>query len=90
MNVVADFPADAQPAEPVQQGEALLDDPAVHAQAGAVLHAAPGDDRGDPGGPDLLAVLVVVVAAVCVNPVRAPAGPAAASADRRDGLDRGA
>jgi hypothetical protein len=37
VDVVADLPADAQPPEPVQQGEALLDDPAVHAQPGAVL-----------------------------------------------------
>ena len=63
MDVLADLPADAQPAEPVQQGEALLHDPAVHTQPGAMLGAAARNDRGDPGGPDLLAVLVVVVAA---------------------------
>ena len=40
MDVVADFPADAQAAEPVQEGEALLNDPSVHAQAGAVLPPA--------------------------------------------------
>jgi hypothetical protein len=39
VDVVADLPADAEPAEPVQQGEALLDHPAVHAQAGAMLGA---------------------------------------------------
>ena len=48
VDVVADLPADAQPAEPVQQGDGLFDDPAVDAQAGAVLGAAAGDDRGDP------------------------------------------
>ena len=30
MDVVADLPADPQAAEPVQQGEGLLDHPAVH------------------------------------------------------------
>ncbi|PWK84613.1 hypothetical protein C8D88_108228 [Lentzea atacamensis] len=35
-----DFPADAQAAEPVQQGQGLLDDPAVHAQSRAVVDAA--------------------------------------------------
>ena len=45
VDVVADLPADAQPAEPVQQRDGLLDDPAVHAQAGAVFGAAAGDDR---------------------------------------------
>ena len=54
-------------AEPVRQGETLLDDPAVHAQAGAMFLAAPGDDWGDLGGPDLRAVLVMVIAAVCVE-----------------------
>ena len=71
MDVVADLPADAHPAEPVQQGETLLHHPAVHAQPGAMLGAAPRDDWGDPGGPDLLAVLVVVIATVGVDPIRA-------------------
>ena len=74
MDVVADLPADAQPPEPVQQGETLLNHPAVHAQPGAVLGAAARDDWGDPGGPDLLAVFVVVIAAVRVNLVRALTG----------------
>jgi len=89
MDVVTDLPADAQPPEPVQQGETLLNHPAVHAQPGAVLGAAARDDWGDPGGPDLLAVFVVVIAAVRVDLVRALAGPAAAAAYRRDGLDQG-
>ena len=74
MDVVADLPADAQPPEPVQQGEALLHHPAVHAQPGAVLGAAARNDGGDSGGPDLPAVLVVVIATVRVDPIRALAG----------------
>jgi hypothetical protein len=61
VDVAADLPADPQPAKPAQQGDGLLDDPAVHAQARVMLRAAPGDHRDDPGRPDLLAVLVVVI-----------------------------
>ena len=42
-----------------------------------------------PGRPDLPAVFVVVIAAVGVDLIRALAGPAAAAAHRRDGLDQG-
>jgi hypothetical protein len=54
-----------------------------------MLFAAPGDNRRDPGLADLLAVLVVVLAAVGVDRIRALAGPAAPAAHRRDGLDEG-
>ncbi len=89
MDVVADLPANPQPAEPVQQGEGLLDDPAVHAQARAVLGAAAGDDRGDALLPHPPAVLVVVIAAVGVDLIRPLAWPATAAPHRRDGLDQG-
>ena len=36
MDVVADLPADAQAAEPVQQAEGLLDHPPIDTHAGAV------------------------------------------------------
>jgi hypothetical protein len=52
VDVVADLPADAQAAEPVQQGDGLLDHPAVSSAAGAVRGAAAGDDRLDALGPD--------------------------------------
>jgi hypothetical protein len=39
VDVVADLPADAQPAEPVQQGDGLFDDPAADAGSGAVFGA---------------------------------------------------
>src|SRR2546429_220151 len=89
VDVVADLPADAQPPEPVQQRDRLLDHPAVGAQAGAVLRAAAGDHRGDALAADLPAVLVVIVAAVGVEGIRALPGPSAAAADWRDGLEQG-
>jgi hypothetical protein len=55
-----------------------------------MLFAAPGDNRGDPGLADLLAVLVVVIAAVGVDLIRALAEPAGAAAYRRDGPRSGA
>jgi hypothetical protein len=75
MNVVADLPADPQPAEPVQQREGLLHHPAVHAQPGAMRGAAAGKHRGDALGPDLPAVLVMVIAPVGIDRIRALAWP---------------
>lgn len=66
VDVVADFPADAQAAEPVQPGDGAFDDPALGAEAGAMRCAASGDDGGDATGADLLAVAVVVVAPIGV------------------------
>jgi hypothetical protein len=54
-----------------------------------MLRAAPGDHRGDPGRPDLLAVLAVVIPTAGVDLTRPPAGPSAAATYRRDGPDQG-
>ena len=65
----------------MQQREGLLHDPAVHAQASAMLRTAAGNHRGNALVPDLPTVLVVVIAPVGVNRIRArarsaaPAGP---------------
>jgi hypothetical protein len=64
VDVVADLPADAQPAEPVQQFDGLPGHPAVPSAPRAVRGAAAGDDRLDPPGPDQRAVLVVVAGPV--------------------------
>ena len=46
VEVVADFPVDAQAAEPVQEGEGAFDDPAVNTEAGAVVFTAgPFEDK---------------------------------------------
>jgi hypothetical protein len=58
------FVADPQPAEVVQMRESALDDPALAAQAGAVLDAALGDHWGDAPRPEDGPVLLEVVAAV--------------------------
>lgn len=75
VDVVADLPADAQAAEPVQQRDRSFHDPAEHAQAGAVPGAAPGEVRGDLEPADLVPVDLVVIAAVGVQ-VLARAGAA--------------
>jgi hypothetical protein len=79
-------PADPQAAEPVQVGEGALHDPALVAQAGAVLGAAAGDQRLHTETPDESAVLVVVVAAVTQHRVRAAPRPAALAPHGRHGL----
>jgi DDE superfamily endonuclease len=71
------------------EGERLFHDPAVHAQPRAVLLAASGDERRDPGVSHLLAVLVVVVAAIGVERVGSPSWTSATSTHRGDGLDQG-
>src|SRR6516162_8373284 len=76
VDVIADLPADPQPPEPVQQGDRLLHHPAVHAQPGAMLRATASDHRGDALGPDLPAVLVMVIAPVGIDRIRPPAGSA--------------
>ncbi|WP_419197627.1 hypothetical protein [Microbispora hainanensis] len=53
-----------------------------------MLSAASGDLRANAQRPDMLAVLVVVVAAVTEDDVRAPAGPAALAEYRWDGLQQ--
>jgi hypothetical protein len=88
VDVAAALVAGAQPLEGVQPGEAALDDPALTSQAGAVGDAAAGDPRSDPASAQLSAVDVVVVAAVGEQIPRSPAGSAAPSSDRRDGVDQ--
>ena len=68
MDLGAAVVADEQPFELVQPGEGALDDPAVAAEAGAVLGLAAGDLGLDAALADEVAVLVVVVAAVGDEP----------------------
>ena len=75
--------ADEQPFELVEPGEGALDDPAVAAEAGAMLGLAAGDLGLDSALAELSAVLVVVVAAVGGEPVWPPSGSADAAAHRR-------
>jgi hypothetical protein len=83
----AALPADPQAAELVQPGEGPLDDPAHPPGARAELGCAAGDDRLDAAGPQLAAVLVVVIAAVGDQAVGALAWPAGLAADRADTVD---
>lgn len=76
------FVAGSQTAEVVQVGEAAFDDPALAAQAGAVVGAAAGDDGLDAARPEQPAVLVVVVAAVGQDQVGLLSWPADLAGDR--------
>ena len=51
----------------MQQRDGLLDHPTVGAQAAAVCFAAASDLWGDPFVAHQVVVLVVIVAAVCVD-----------------------
>ncbi len=51
MDVVAGFPADGQPPEPVQQGDSVLYGPALRAQARVMFGAMAGDHGGVLGLP---------------------------------------
>ncbi|GAA3799660.1 hypothetical protein GCM10022403_037180 [Streptomyces coacervatus] len=88
VDAVADLPADAQAPEPVQRCDGALCDPAVDSEAGAVFGAASGDDRSDLEPAHLVAVDVVVIATVGVDPAGPTQEPAAPAADRQDGLDQ--
>ena len=72
----------------MQPGEGALDDPAVAAEAGAVLGLEAGNDWFDPALPKLSAVAGVVVAAVADQLVRAPAWPANRPAYRWHSVDK--
>lgn len=83
MDVIADLPADAQSAEPVQQRDGLFDSPAIDPEPGAVLGSAFGELRLDSLGLHELAVLVEAVGSVGARAPRGayvggPAGPAQA------------
>ena len=83
MDVVAAVGADEQSASAVEPGEGALNDPAVAAEAGAVVGLASSDDGFDPSLPDEAAVLVVVIAAVGNQRLGASSRSADAAADGR-------
>ncbi len=64
MHVGVTLVANSQTSEVVQVRKAALDDPALAAQAGAVLCSASGDHGCDPERSQQAAVLVVVIATV--------------------------
>ena len=87
MDFVAAVVADEQSLVVVQPGEGALDDPAHPTEPGAVLGLATSDLRFDVAGAEFAAVLLVVVAAVGSDPVRASAWPADLAAYWRDAID---
>jgi hypothetical protein len=87
MDVGSAFGADAKPPETFEPGEGSFDRPADCAEAGAVFDAAAGDDGCDAAVADQAPVLVVVVAAVGVDPAWSAAWFADDAADGWDGVD---
>ena len=88
MQLVGALVADAQSSQVVQVRERALDDPALAAQAAAVLGAAPCDYRLHATRPQLPAVLVVVIAAVGEDTVGALTRPPGLPRDRADTIDQ--
>ena len=88
MGLVAAVGADEQSPPVVEPGEGAFDDPAFAAEAGAVLGLTPRDHRFDSSLPDEAAVLVVVVAAVGDDAVRAMSGSTGAAADVRHAVEQ--
>ena len=87
VDFVAAVVADEQSLEVVQPGEGAFDDPAVAAEAGAVLGLAACDLGFDPTAAEFAPVFVVVVAAVGSDTVGAPPWPTDLAAYGRDPLD---
>ena len=87
MDVIVAVGADEEAAA-VEPGEGALDDPAMAAEAGAVLGLTAGDQRLDAALPEEPAVPVVVVAAVGDQRPRPPSRPAAPAADRRHPVEQ--
>jgi hypothetical protein len=81
VDVVAAVGADEQPVVVVQPGEGAFDDPAVAAEAGAVVGLAARDHGFDAALPEQAAVRVVVVAAVGDQRPRSSSRPSHPSAD---------
>jgi hypothetical protein len=88
VDVVAAVVADEESFELVEPGEGAFDDPAVAAEAGAVLGLASCDLWGDSALAELAAAAVVVVAAVGADTIGSAARPANLAAHRRDAVDK--
>ncbi len=88
MDVVAAVGTDQQSAAVVEPGEGAFDDPAVAADAGAVLGLAAGDYGLDAPLPDEPPVFVVVVAAVGDQAAGPASWPADAAADGRHPVEQ--
>ena len=79
--------AHEQPFELMQPGEGALDDPAVAADAGAVLGFPTRDLASDPAPAELASLRLVVVGAVGGDTVWSPTRPADATTHRRHAID---
>ena len=88
MGLVTAVGAQEQPAAVVEPGEGAFDDPAITANARAVLSPAARDHGLDAALPDEATVFVVVVAAIGDDAVGTPPGPANTAAYRRHPVEQ--
>jgi hypothetical protein len=87
VDFVAAVVADEESFELVEPGEGALNDPAVATKPGSVRGPSACDLGNDPTTAKLATVLVVVVATVGADPVRAPTRPAGFAGDGRDSVE---
>jgi hypothetical protein len=88
VDVVAAVGADQESAAVVEPGEGAFDNPAVAAEAGAVLGLAASDHGLDAALPDEASVLVVVVASVGEQRPGPSSGSADAATDGRHSVEQ--
>jgi hypothetical protein len=88
VDVGAAFVANAEASILVEPGDGAFDDPALFAQAGAVLGSLSGDAGADAAGTELAAVAARLVGAVAKQPLGTAAGTAAFAAHGRNGVDQ--
>ena len=88
MDFVESVGAQQEAAAVVEPGEGAFDDPAVPAEARAVLGLTARDDRLDAPLPDEAAVLVVVVAAISEQRPRSATRSPWTAAHRRDAVEQ--
>ncbi len=88
MDVEPAFVSDGEPAEPVEPGEAALDDPSMPTELLAGLDAPPRNTRLDPAAVAGTTAAAMVVGLVGVQLVRPVPRPAALACDRRDRIEQ--
>jgi hypothetical protein len=88
MNVGASLVANQEATEAVQPCEGPFNDPSRDAEAAAVRRAASGEDGDDAFHAEPITMALRMVAAIALQDVGPPAGPAASTSDLGHGADQ--